>query len=149
MAPVSSASRPGRFIPSNLWIGGWVDPRTGVDYVKKRKFLTLLGLELRPLRRPARSQSLYRLSYPGSLTNVNKGKISLVHSVQKEHGRKERDINDRYMKTRTGGKKSCLSLSGSCPRLWRQQKGHGLHVEETTVHTTSILCSLSLGPDNC
>jgi hypothetical protein len=30
-----------------------------------RKFLTLLGLDLRPLGRPARSQSLYRLSYPG------------------------------------------------------------------------------------
>jgi hypothetical protein len=28
--------------------------------------LTLPGLELRPLGRPARSQSLYRLRYPGS-----------------------------------------------------------------------------------
>ena len=37
-----------------------------MDDVKKRKFLTLPGLELRPLRRPARSQSLYRLRYPGS-----------------------------------------------------------------------------------
>jgi hypothetical protein len=39
------------------WIGGWVDPRTGLDDVEKRKFLTLLGLELRSLGRPARSQS--------------------------------------------------------------------------------------------
>jgi hypothetical protein len=31
-----------------------------------RIFLTLLGLELRPLRRPARSQCLYRLIYRGS-----------------------------------------------------------------------------------
>jgi hypothetical protein len=34
--------------------------RAGLDDVK-RKFLTVLGLELRPLGRPARSQSLYRL----------------------------------------------------------------------------------------
>jgi hypothetical protein len=43
-----------------------VDPRTGLDDVEKRKFLTLLGLALRPLGRPAHSQSLYRLRYPGS-----------------------------------------------------------------------------------
>jgi hypothetical protein len=43
-----------------------VDPRGGLDEVEKRKFLTLPGLELRPLGRPARNQSLYRLSYPGS-----------------------------------------------------------------------------------
>jgi hypothetical protein len=43
-----------------------VDPRAGLDDVEERKFLTLPGLELRPFRRPARSQSLYRLRYPGS-----------------------------------------------------------------------------------
>jgi hypothetical protein len=62
---------PGRFTsgkepPSNHWLGGWVEPRTGLDDVEKRKFLTLPVLELRPLGRPARSQSLYRLRYPGS-----------------------------------------------------------------------------------
>jgi hypothetical protein len=40
-----------------------VDPRAGLDVVEKRKFLTLPGLELRPLGRPAHSQSLYRLRY--------------------------------------------------------------------------------------
>jgi hypothetical protein len=39
-------------------------PRVGLDDVEKRKFLTLPGLELRPLGRPARSQSIYRLRYP-------------------------------------------------------------------------------------
>jgi hypothetical protein len=34
---------------------------TGLDNVEKREFLTLPELELRPLCRPARSQSLYRL----------------------------------------------------------------------------------------
>jgi hypothetical protein len=43
-----------------------VGPGAGLDNVVKRKFLTLPGLELRSLCRPARSQSLYRLRYPGS-----------------------------------------------------------------------------------
>jgi hypothetical protein len=44
-----------------------MDPRTGLDHVEKRKSLTIPGFERRPLDRPARSQSLYRLRYPGSL----------------------------------------------------------------------------------
>jgi hypothetical protein len=62
-----SASRPDRFTPGERacgthCIGGWVGPRADVE---KRKLLTLPGLELGPLGSPARSQSLYRLSYPG------------------------------------------------------------------------------------
>jgi hypothetical protein len=58
-----SASRPVRFTPEEKapgthWIGGWVDHRAYLDDVEKRKFLTLPGLELRPLCRPAHSQSL-------------------------------------------------------------------------------------------
>jgi hypothetical protein len=57
-----SALRPGRFnpgegAPGTHWTGGWVGPRTGLDNVEKRKFLTLPGLELRPL-------GLYRLRCP-------------------------------------------------------------------------------------
>jgi hypothetical protein len=47
-------------------MGGWLDPRACLDDVEKRKLLTLPGLELRPLGRPARCQFLYRLRYPGS-----------------------------------------------------------------------------------
>jgi hypothetical protein len=66
-----SASRPYRFTPVERatgihWIGSWLDPRASVDGVKKRKFLTVPWLELQPLGRPARSQSLYQLRYPGS-----------------------------------------------------------------------------------
>jgi hypothetical protein len=55
-----STSRPGRFTPGERapgahWIGGWVDLRAGVDDLEKRKCLTLPGLELRSLNRPARS----------------------------------------------------------------------------------------------
>jgi hypothetical protein len=51
---------PGERTPSTLSIGGWVGPRAGLDDVEKGKFLTLQGLELRPLGRPAHSQSLYQ-----------------------------------------------------------------------------------------
>jgi hypothetical protein len=66
-----STSRPGRFTigersPGTHWIGGWVNPRAGLDDVEKRKLFTLAGLELRHLSRPALSQSLYRLLYPAS-----------------------------------------------------------------------------------
>jgi hypothetical protein len=56
-----SASRPSRFTPKerapgNHWIGGWVDHRTGLNDMEKRKFLTLPGLKLRPIGHPAHSQ---------------------------------------------------------------------------------------------
>jgi hypothetical protein len=55
---VWSTSRPGRFAtgeraPGTHWIGGWMNPRTGMDDVEKRKFLILPGLEPRPLCSPA------------------------------------------------------------------------------------------------
>jgi hypothetical protein len=44
-------------------IGCWVSPRTSVDDVERRKILSLPRLKLRPLGRPARSQSLFRLPH--------------------------------------------------------------------------------------
>jgi hypothetical protein len=69
-----SASSPGRFTlekePTGIhWIAGWVDPRDGLEDMEKRKFFALSGLELRSLGRPARCQSLYRLSYPGTYSD--------------------------------------------------------------------------------
>jgi hypothetical protein len=49
--------------PLDRRLGG---PQNDLKDVKKRKFLTLPGLELRPLGRPPRSQSLYGLRYRGS-----------------------------------------------------------------------------------
>jgi hypothetical protein len=43
-----------------------MNPRAGLDDVEKKKCLTLPGLELRPLGRPPRSQTLYRPRFPGS-----------------------------------------------------------------------------------
>jgi hypothetical protein len=50
---------PGERAPGTHWIGGWVGPRVGLEDVEKGKFLTLPGLELRSLCRPARGQSLH------------------------------------------------------------------------------------------
>jgi hypothetical protein len=66
------ASRLGPFSPMESsagthCLGKWPGPKAGLDDVEKRKILILQGLELSLLNRPARSQSLYRLSYPSSL----------------------------------------------------------------------------------
>jgi hypothetical protein len=65
-----SASRLGRFTAGERASGthlirSWLDPRLDLDDVEKREFLTLPGLELRLLGRPAHSQSLYPLPYSG------------------------------------------------------------------------------------
>jgi hypothetical protein len=52
-----------------------VGPKAGLDDVENRKSLTLPGLELRPLGRPVRSQSLYRLLYPDFLGVYTLAKI--------------------------------------------------------------------------
>jgi hypothetical protein len=51
-----------------------VDPGTSMDCRERRKILPLQVFELRPVGRPARSQSLYRLRYPGSLKEKGKEK---------------------------------------------------------------------------
>jgi hypothetical protein len=85
-----SASRlcrftPGERAPGTHWIGGWVDPRAGLDDLEKRKFFTLSGLELRPLSRPASSQSLYRLRYPSSVQKTLSNKHIAVPYILKHH----------------------------------------------------------------
>jgi hypothetical protein len=57
-----AALPPGERAPGTPCIGGWVGPRAGLDDMEKRKIFPLPGLELRPLGRSARSQSLYWLS---------------------------------------------------------------------------------------
>jgi hypothetical protein len=78
------ASHSGRFTlvekaPGTRWIGGWVGPRAVLEDVKKRKLLTLSGVEPRILVRPGSRQSLHRLRYPGSREEqafiVNEAKV--------------------------------------------------------------------------
>jgi hypothetical protein len=84
-----SASRPSCFTPGERvpcihWIGGWVYPRSGLKVVEKRKFLTPPGLKLRSLGRLARSQSLYRLRYSGSLWERNIFIYNFNHIIWKK-----------------------------------------------------------------
>jgi hypothetical protein len=67
----------GERAPGTHWIGGWVDARTGLDDLERRKFLTLPGLELRPISCPARSSRYtdYATPAPG-LTTVFSRKAS-------------------------------------------------------------------------
>jgi hypothetical protein len=62
-----------------------VGSRAGLDATEKRNFYTLPGLEFRSLGRPARSQSLYRLRYPGSelYGNIFECKTSSVVAYNK------------------------------------------------------------------
>jgi hypothetical protein len=64
-----AALYPGERTPGTHWIGHWVGPRAGLDAGTIRKILC-------PCRgsnpnRPARSQTLYCLSYSGSNTINN------------------------------------------------------------------------------
>jgi hypothetical protein len=63
-----AALAPGERAPGTHSIEGWMGTRLGLDDVEKRKFFTLPELELRPHGRRTRSQSLYRLRYPGCST---------------------------------------------------------------------------------
>jgi hypothetical protein len=60
----ASAALPPAKIPSVHLTGGSIWAIVGLSDVEKRKFLTLRGLELRPLCHPIRSRSLYRLCCP-------------------------------------------------------------------------------------
>jgi hypothetical protein len=89
------ASRPGRALPPGKGppgthcTGGWVGPSAGLNTeVRGKIFLPLPGIEPRSPGRPARSQTLYWLSYPGSaLTNyasINL-QISILWVVTDDH----------------------------------------------------------------
>jgi hypothetical protein len=56
---------PGERTPGTHFTGGWVGPRAGLDTEARGKNpLPLPGIEPRSPGRPARSQTLYCLSYP-------------------------------------------------------------------------------------
>jgi hypothetical protein len=65
-----SASRPSSFTPGErapgiYCTGGWLGPWAGRTIWRSKNDLSLPGIELQPLYRPSRSQSLYRLLYNG------------------------------------------------------------------------------------
>jgi hypothetical protein len=60
------ATAPGKEPPVPIGYEAEWAPEPVLDDVERRKIFPLPGLEVRSLGRPARSQSLYRLRYPGS-----------------------------------------------------------------------------------
>jgi hypothetical protein len=85
------------------WIWRWVDHRVGLDDVERRKFLIPPGLELWPFCRPARTQSLYRLSYPGS----PRMQYSRIFRNKRE---RERERSKRKLQA-TSQKTYCFSIT--------------------------------------
>jgi hypothetical protein len=57
-ASLSYRFTPGERAPGTHWLGGWVNPRAGLDAMEKKKHLALSEIEPEPC-----SSSLYRLSY--------------------------------------------------------------------------------------
>jgi hypothetical protein len=74
------ASRPGERVRGTLWIRRWVNPRAGLDTKEKRKSCLCRDSSS---GRPARSPSLYRLSYPKSFLNVETGGVYRVSQEEK------------------------------------------------------------------
>jgi hypothetical protein len=68
--------------PGTHWIESWVDPRAGLEEVGKRKSLTIPGLELRSLGRPAHSQSLCRMRYPDISFSIGKAICIVVVNIR-------------------------------------------------------------------
>jgi hypothetical protein len=95
-----------------------VVPRAGLGSTGKRKFLTLPGRELRPFGRPARGQSLYRLSYRGHgifvrVKNIYKKRckgewntcffLFIAHFAHKSYRRRLCGLVVRVLGYRSGG----------------------------------------------
>jgi hypothetical protein len=59
---------PGERTPGTHWTGGWVGPRAGLD-TEARGHILFLCRKWKP-GRPLCSQTLYRLSYPSSYTQL-------------------------------------------------------------------------------
>jgi hypothetical protein len=49
---LSSLLTAGERTPGTQWVGGWMGLRASLDDVEKKQFLTVPGLELRPLSLP-------------------------------------------------------------------------------------------------
>jgi hypothetical protein len=68
-----SASRPGRALPSVPIVqeAGWAPEPVWTQRIEEKIFCPLPGIEPRSAGRPVRSQTLYCLSYPGSVIYVH------------------------------------------------------------------------------
>jgi hypothetical protein len=96
--------------PLDRRLGG---PQTWSGQRGEEKILPLLGLKLRSLGRPTRSQSLYRLRYPGSNNNNNNNNNNLVITLMENHtevlqNKAQRKILGSKIGTLEGGENSMM-----------------------------------------
>jgi hypothetical protein len=120
-----SDSRPGRFIPTQkppVTIGqevGWTPEPVWTTW--REKFFILPGLELRPLGRPARSHSLYRLYYPTfgnglkySNPKTEEGLFEMLITIYKLYGVTSRkNVSLILIAVRVSSLTECKFLSSS------------------------------------
>jgi hypothetical protein len=142
---------PGERASGTHFIEGWVDPRAGLD-MDKWKFLTLPGLKLlSPPSRPARSQSLYRLSYPGSLI-MDMYNIKLHQHLLKEgniHLMKMsevvifRTVYEWVIEWRCSVKWMTISNYISCSMVWREEGKISFNEWIWVIHCVMMECDVS------
>jgi hypothetical protein len=105
---VWSASRPGRLYPQERpgahCTGGWVGPGAGLDRRGKSRPTGIRSPD--PL---ARSESLYRLRYPGSPVSISKGKAVPLQAWSGPEGSSKLRFPDFMTTAKGGGKVACLT----------------------------------------
>jgi hypothetical protein len=122
--------------PDTHWIGGWVDPRADLDDLEKKNFLTLQRLELRHLGRPACSQSLYRLSYPGSIIS----RIQLTTNPKQSFG-----FRQRWGKVKVLGK---IRTRHDWSRKWRSAPSCFQIIVSSVIHYFApVLCFIAFSAE--
>jgi hypothetical protein len=89
--------------PSTYFIGGWVDPRARSGRYGEVKIFYPTGTRTPALPgRPARSQSLYRLSYSGSTSVTNFKSVAISNKPHRhinQHREWEGKTNQAYVAT--------------------------------------------------
>jgi hypothetical protein len=107
-------------------VGSWVDHRTFLDDIEKRKLLTLPGLELRLLGHPARSQSLYRLRYPNFLIFILKDpKIRRSLFSEKQYLKWDTSLFIRANSVFTDVAEVCIASIIRVCRIWQVNTNTG------------------------
>jgi hypothetical protein len=85
--------------PGTHWIGGWVDPRTGLEELEKRKFLTLPGYRdsnSDPSVQPVASRYIdYATPAPLRSSTLGKGKMGEISAEVRQNSPVKRTITTR------------------------------------------------------
>jgi hypothetical protein len=140
---------PGESTPGTHWTGGWVSPRAGLDTRGLRKNpLPLLGIEPRSPGRPARSQTIYCLSYPGS--KIPRYTIKIMQNnrrswIDQPTGYSDVTAVKHGSKTRTRGKKTNRSgrnenFKALC-RIYKTRQKRNTQWNSWETKTSDIGCS--------